>query len=132
MRYLHFCLDFLVMQENGLINKIGLISKSPTLQPGYQTIAIHILTNISQGKDNQAMKPSQLIEHKLRNIFLEKPYPKRVGETISRPFSKKYLSISLDQYYKLLFKINLNILFLLLPKLRTMEIDCLLECKDKI
>ena len=77
------------MQENGLIYKIGLISKSPMLQPGYQTIAIYILTNISQGKDNQAMKPRQLIENNLRNNFLGKPHPKRVGETISRPFSKK-------------------------------------------
>ena len=59
------------MQENGLIRKIELISKSMTSQPGKQTIAIHVLTNVSS-KDNQVMKPFQLIEYNLRNIFLEK------------------------------------------------------------
>ena len=34
-----------------------------TLQPGLQTIAIHILANISQSKGNQAMKSSQLLEY---------------------------------------------------------------------
>ena len=37
-----------------------LISKSMTSQPGKQTIAIHILHNISRIKDNQAMKLGQL------------------------------------------------------------------------
>ena len=35
------------------------------------------------------MKPGQLIEHNMRNIFLEKSYIKRGGETIPKPFSKK-------------------------------------------
>ena len=61
-------------------------------------IAVHILTNISRSKDNQAMESGHLIEYKLRNIFLEKLYTKCVGETITRPFSKKSkLNISLDQ-----------------------------------
>ena len=47
-----------------------------TTQPGKQTIAIHILTNISKSKGNQAMKFSQLVEHNMRNIFLEKPSKK--------------------------------------------------------
>ena len=43
------------------------------------------------------MEFDMLIEHKMRNIFLEKSYTKFVGETIRRPFSKKQkLSISLD------------------------------------
>ena len=42
-----------------------------TSQPGLQTIAIHILPNISQSKSNQAMKFGQLIEYKKRNIFLQ-------------------------------------------------------------
>ena len=33
-RYLSFCLDFLVMQQNGLIRKIRLISNFMTSQPG--------------------------------------------------------------------------------------------------
>ena len=61
-----------------------------------QTIAIHILTNISRRKGNRAMKFGQLIECNMRNIFLEKSHTKRAGETIARPFSKLKLSISLD------------------------------------
>ena len=47
-----------------------------TSQPGKQTIAIHILLNISRSKGNQAMKFSQLVEYNMRNIFLEKPSKK--------------------------------------------------------
>ena len=69
-----------------------------TSQPGKQTIAIHILPNISRSKSNQTMKFGQLIECNMRNIFLEKSYTKCGEETIPRPFSKKTkLSISLDQ-----------------------------------
>ena len=69
-----------------------------TSQPGKQTIAIHILPNISRSIFNQAMKFSQLIEYNKRNIFLEKSYTKFGGETIPRPFSKNSkLSICLDQ-----------------------------------
>ena len=41
-----------------------------TSQPGQQTIAIHILPNISRSKDNQAMKFGQVIEDNKANIFL--------------------------------------------------------------
>ena len=34
-----------------------------TPQPGKQTIAMHILTNISQSKGNHTMKHGQLIEY---------------------------------------------------------------------
>ena len=69
-----------------------------TSQPAYQTIAIHILSNISRSKGNQTMKFGQLIEYNMKNIFVEKLYTKCAGETISRPLSKKSkLSISLDQ-----------------------------------
>ena len=65
------------------------------------------------------MKYVQLIEYNLRNYFLEKSYKKCGGETIPRPFFKKSkLSISLDQYSKVLY-----ILFLLFAKLRTIESD---------
>ena len=37
-----------------------------------QTIAIHILVNISGSKSNQAMKLRQLIDCNKRNIFLQK------------------------------------------------------------
>ena len=69
-----------------------------TSQRGLQTIAIHILPNISRSKGNQTMKFDQLIEYNMRNIFVEKSYTKCAGETIPRSLSKKSkLSISLDQ-----------------------------------
>ena len=40
-------------------------------QRGLQTIAIHILPNISRSKNNQAMKFGQSVEYN-RNIFLQK------------------------------------------------------------
>ena len=50
-----------------------------TTQPGLQTIAIHILPNISQSKGNQTMKfgynkniKNNLIEYNKINIFLHK------------------------------------------------------------
>ena len=86
------------MWKNGLIRNIRLISRFMTSQPGYQTIAVHILTNIPRGKGNQAMKFGLLVENNMKNIFLEKSYTKFVGETIPRPVSKKSrLSMSLDQ-----------------------------------
>ena len=43
-----------------------------TSQPGRQTIAIHILTNISRSKSNYTMKLGQLIEYNKWKIFLQK------------------------------------------------------------
>ena len=43
-----------------------------TSKPSLQTIAIHILPNISQSKGNQTMKFGQLMEYKKINIFLQK------------------------------------------------------------
>ena len=58
-----------------------------TLQPGSETIVIHILHNISRSKNNQTMKFGQLIECNMRNIFIEKSYAKNAGETIPRNYS---------------------------------------------
>ena len=58
--------------ENRLIRKISLLPELVTLQPRAQTIALHILPNISRSKGNQTMKSGQLIEYNMRNIFLEK------------------------------------------------------------
>ena len=76
------------MKKGDLIRKIGLISIIMTLQPGWQTIAIHILTNISRSKE-KAMKFGHLIEYNMRNIFLEKSYTNCGKETNSAPFSNK-------------------------------------------
>ena len=65
-------MTFWSCRKNGLIRKIGLTSKYLTSQPGLQTIAVHILPNISQTKGNQTMKFGQLIEYDKRNIFLQK------------------------------------------------------------
>ena len=68
-----------------------------TPQPGKQTIAMHILANISRSKGNQTMKFGQLIEFNMKNIFLKKSYTECCGETIPGPFSKKSkLSIFLN------------------------------------
>ena len=64
------------------------------------------------------MKYGQLLEYKMRNIFLKKSYTKCGGDTIPRPFPKKLkLSISLDQYSKVLYS-----LFLLYVRLRFIKI----------
>ena len=81
-------------------------------------IAVHILTNISRSKGNQAIKFGPLIEHNMRNIFLEKSCTKCDRNSIIRPFSKKSnLSKSLDQYSKVSYS-----LFLWYAKLRTVKI----------
>ena len=81
-----------------MVGKVRSTSELLTSQPGKQTIATHILTNISRSKDNQAMKFGQLIEYNMKNIFLDQPYTKCGGETIPRPFLRKSkLSIPLDQ-----------------------------------
>ena len=77
------------MYENGLIRKTRLISKFMTSQPGSETIAIHILHNISRIKSNQTIKFGQLTECNMKNTFVENSYIKCGGETIPRPSSKK-------------------------------------------
>ena len=89
------------MQKNGLMRKIRMISKLITSQTGKQTIAIHILPNISGGTDNLTMKFGQLIEYNVRKVFLEKSFTKYIGETIPIPFSKNsILSISVEHILK--------------------------------
>ena len=55
----------------GLIRKVRLISKFMMSQLGKQTIAIHILPNISRSEGNQTLKFDQLKEYNRRNIFFE-------------------------------------------------------------
>ena len=66
-------------------------------QPRKQTVAVHILPNISPSKRNQTMNFGRLMEYNMKNIFLEKSYTKCGGETIPRLFSiKSKLVLSLD------------------------------------
>ena len=48
------------------------------LQPGKQTIAIHILPNILRSKGNQTIKSDQLIEYVTENIASVKLLPGRL------------------------------------------------------
>ena len=43
-------------------------------QPAKQTIAINILSSISESKSNQAVKLGQLIQYNKRNVFFFKSY----------------------------------------------------------
>ena len=67
-----FVTTFSLSTKNSSIRKIRLTSKFMASQPGLQTIAIHILPNISQRKGNQTTKFGQLIEYNKINIFLQK------------------------------------------------------------
>ena len=61
-------------------------------------MAIHILSNISRNKYNQAMKFGELIQCIMTKIFFGNSYPNFGEETSSTHFSEKLkLSISLDQ-----------------------------------
>ena len=53
-----------------------------TSQPGKQTIAIHILPDISRSKSNQTMSFGRLIEYNTRNIFLERYIGKYLVENL--------------------------------------------------
>ena len=57
--------------------------------PGQQITTIPILPNNPRSKGNQTKRFSQLIEHNMRNIFLEESYINCGGETSLRTFSKK-------------------------------------------
>ena len=56
------------------------------LQASLQTIAIHILLNISQSKGNEIMKFGQLIEYNKKNFFLQK-LCRKWGKEISSKIS---------------------------------------------
>ena len=78
-----------------------------TSQTGQKLNTIHILPNISRSKGNQTMKPDQLIEYNMRNIFLVKSH-KKCGEKASPdPFIKNenraYLWINRRKCYRVCF-----------------------------
>ena len=64
-----FAATFWSCRKSNLIRKIRLTSEFMTSQTGLETIAIHILSNISQSKGDQSMKFGQLIEYNKRNIY---------------------------------------------------------------
>ena len=77
-----FVTTFWSCTKNGLIRKIKLTLKFMTSQPGLQTIATYILSNISQCKSNQTIKLGQLIDHNKKNIFLQKLCGNEAGRLV--------------------------------------------------
>ena len=65
-------------------------------QRGKQTIGTQALHNISGSKGNQTMKFGQLLEYKMRNIFVE-IYTKCGGETSQTLFLRTKIEQILDQ-----------------------------------
>ena len=59
-----------------------------TLQPGLQTIIIHILSNLLQTEGNQTMKFGQLAEY-IKEIFFVKNHAEDVAERLQS--QTKYL-----------------------------------------
>ena len=57
-------------------------------QLGLQTIAIHILPNISQSKGNQTKQFGQLIEYNKRNIFFAENEARRLVSDLFLFFEK--------------------------------------------
>ena len=68
-----------------------------TSQPGNQTIAIHILPNISSSEGDHTLRFGPFIEYNMRSIFLEKSYPNLWGRNYSQTFFQKtkieYISV---------------------------------------
>ena len=76
--------------EKRLDKKAKVTPRSMTSQTGQQTIAMHVLLDISRSKGNQAMKFGQLKEYKVTNIFLQKSCRKWGRKASSRrPFDFK-------------------------------------------
>ena len=57
-----------------------------TSPPDKQTIVIQILPNISRNKVNQTMKFGQLLEYKMRKLFLKNHTQNVVEKLIPEPF----------------------------------------------
>ena len=63
-----------------------------TSQPEKQTIASHILPNMSRSRSNDIIKFCQLIEYSKRNIFIEKNNSQNMMENLlPDPFPKSQI-----------------------------------------
>ena len=104
---------------------IWLISKSVTPQPGKQTTAKQILSNISKRKGSQKMKIVQLIEYSMRNIFLEtsckKVVKKLAPELLLKNLNWTYLCINSLKFY--------TVCFYCMPKWRPLK-NLKLSCRS--
>ena len=68
------------MWEKGLTRKLRIIAKIVTSKPGK-----HITRYLKRSNNNLTMKFDQLIEYKVKNIFVQKLCRKRDKETGFRP-----------------------------------------------
>ena len=93
-----------------------------TSQPGKQTIAIHILPNISRSKDNQTMKSGQLIEWKKKTFLLKNHTQNMAEKLFPEPFLRNQ-NITVSKVYLWInsLKVLYN-LFLLYANLRAIWI----------
>ena len=73
-----FCSEFLILKENGLTRELRLISRFMVAQTGKEIIKIHILSNISNGKGNPAMKFAHLI------LQLEKYFSSKIIQRMNQ------------------------------------------------
>ena len=92
--------------QNSLIRKIMLISKFVTSQTGKQTIAIHILSNISRSKSNQTMKFGQLIEYNMKHFswkIMHKIWWKNYSQTLFQKIKIEHISELI--VYKVLYSL---------------------------
>ena len=118
-KYLSFCRDFLVMQKKQFDQKDKVNLKIHYVTTWITNNCNAHIADYLRSKSTQTMTLGQLIEHNMRNIFVEKSLTKCGGETMTRPLSKKSkLSISLDQQCKVL-----NSLFLLYTNLRAIQVQ---------
>ena len=92
--------------QNSLIRKIMLISKFVTSQTGKQTIAIHILSNISRSKSDQTMKFGQLIEYNMKHFswkIMHKIWWKKYSQTLFQKIKIEHISELI--VYKVLYSL---------------------------
>ena len=92
--------------QNSLIRKIMLISKFVTSQTGKQTIAIHILSNISRSKSDQTMKFGQLIEYNMKHFswkIMHKIWWKNYSQTLFQKIKIEHISELI--VYKVLYSL---------------------------
>ena len=100
LKIFNFCLEFFVMQKNGLIRKIRIISKFMAVNKELKYV---YWPNLKK----QGQSDNEIIEYNMTNIFIEKSYRKCGGETISSPLLKNqnwaYLWINILKFFTVCF-----------------------------
>ena len=79
------------MWKNGLIKRLGLVSKFMKPETEQQIVTIQVLSNISRSKDTQTMKIGQLIEYTMRKNFFRSYTRNMVEKLALDPFIKNQI-----------------------------------------